>query len=104
MAAVESIKLITPAKNIYELSRLNAPDSEIEQKNLFSGILSQAINNVVETDRAVVNDTENLATGNMDDLHTLGIDNMKSYLAVQMLVQIRNKALDSYNTLMQITV
>ncbi|MGP1441529.1 MAG: flagellar hook-basal body complex protein FliE [Anaerovoracaceae bacterium] len=104
MAAVESIKLITPAKNISELSRLNAPDSEIEQKNLFSGILSQAINNVVETDRAVVNDTENLATGNMDDLHTLGIDNMKSYLAVQMLVQIRNKALDSYNTLMQITV
>ena len=104
MTPIESIKFINPAKNVSELSSLNALGSDIEQKNLFSGILSQAINNVVETDRVVVNDTEKLATGNMDDLHTLGIDNMKSYLAVRMLVQIRNKALDSYNALMQITV
>jgi flagellar hook-basal body complex protein FliE len=75
-----------------------------ESTSTFKDIFSDAINNVVDTDYSTVIDTENLATGDVDDLHTLSIDNMKSYLAVEMLVQLRNKALDSYNQIMQINV
>jgi flagellar hook-basal body complex protein FliE len=49
-------------------------------------------------------DTIKLATGNIDSLHTLTIDLAKAELAVQTLVQVRNKALDAYNEIMRITL
>jgi flagellar hook-basal body complex protein FliE len=75
-----------------------------ESTGLFKDILETAMNNVVSTDNAAVNDTEDLATGDVDDVHRLSIDNYEASLAVSMLVQIRNRALESYNQIMQTTV
>ena len=106
MAVIEPLQMMTMVNSASELSsrRSESAKEKVESTGMFSDILATAIKNVEDTDNAVINDTENLATGNVDDLHNLSIDNMKSQLAVQMLVQMRNKALDSYNTLMQITV
>jgi len=75
-----------------------------EERGIFRDILETAMNNVTSTDDAAVNDTENLATGDVDDIHRLGIDNYEASLAVSMMVQIRNRALESYNQIMQTTV
>jgi flagellar hook-basal body complex protein FliE len=72
--------------------------------SIFKDILETAMNNVASTDYAAVNDTEELATGDVDDVHQLGIDNYEASLAVSMLVQIRNRVLESYNQIMQTTV
>lgn len=106
MAVIEPIKMMTMANSASELSRIRSESAKekVGGTGMFSDILANAIRNVEQTDNAVINDTEKLATGNVDDLHNLSIDNMKSQLAVNMMVQMRNRALDSYNTLMQITV
>ena len=70
----------------------------------FGDILKEAIDNVVETDQAVKDGAIKIASGDADALHTLTIDMAKADLALQTLVQIRNKALDAYNEIMRITL
>lgn len=70
----------------------------------FGDILKDAIDNVVETETAVNEGAIKIATGDADALHTLTIDMAKADLALQTLVQIRNKALDAYNEIMRITL
>lgn len=80
-----------------------APDKS-DQGGLFKELLNNAINAVNETDQKVIADQAALATGQLDDLHTLMIDVAKADLAVETLVQLRNKALDAYNEIMKITL
>ena len=102
MVPIEHIK---PIERIGRIDRIFGEKQEVNPAgSIFKGIFEDAINNVIRTDRATVNDAEILATGDMDDLHTLSINNMKASLSVQMLVQMRNKALDAYNSIVQITV
>jgi flagellar hook-basal body complex protein FliE len=42
-----------------------------------------------------------LSVGSLDDLHTLTIQTAKADLALETLVQLRNKALDAYNEIMK---
>ncbi len=45
-----------------------------------------------------------IATGQSDDLHTLMIDTAKADLALSTLVQVRNRALESYNEIMRMSL
>ena len=49
-------------------------------------------------------DILNVLSGQTDDLHTVIINSVKAELALQTLVQLRNKALESYNEIMRITL
>ncbi|MEA4987043.1 MAG: flagellar hook-basal body complex protein FliE [Anaerovorax sp.] len=84
-------------------------DSEIQKDAVssstpFKSIFENAVNNVKESENQVAMDTEALALGNVDDLHTLGINSTKAYLSVRLLVELRNKALDAYSELMRINL
>ncbi|HOJ49123.1 MAG TPA: flagellar hook-basal body complex protein FliE [Bacillota bacterium] len=70
----------------------------------FEDILKEAITNVIETNNAVQMDAIKIAAGDMDSLHQVMIDIAKADLAVQTLVQVRNKALEAYNEIMRITL
>lgn len=70
----------------------------------FKDILNNAIENVKETDAVNRQNMINIATGQEDNLHTVMIDAAKAELALQTLVQLRNKALDAYNEIMRITL
>ncbi|MEG1050356.1 MAG: flagellar hook-basal body complex protein FliE [Oscillospiraceae bacterium] len=98
---------ISPLQRIETLKELQAPDksklgsaNEIPFKDVFSG----AIKDVVDTDRQVTQDVEMLVSGQTDDLSGLMIDMNKAQLSVSLLVQMRNKALDSYNEIMRINL
>lgn len=66
---------------------------------VFSDILNTAINNVKETDAERVEAEYLLATGQLDNPAVLSVINEKAVIATQLLVQMRDKALQSYNTI-----
>ncbi|MDD4164790.1 MAG: flagellar hook-basal body complex protein FliE [Eubacteriales bacterium] len=70
----------------------------------FADMLSDAVSSVYETDVAVKRDALKIAAGDADALHTLTINMAKADLAIQTLVQVRNKALDAYKEIMNITL
>ena len=82
----------------------NTQNTSSSSGTSFESIFQDAIAQVNQTDQITKVDTINLATGNADDLHTIMINSEKANLALQMLVQMRNKALDAYSEIMRITL
>ncbi|MBU4542202.1 flagellar hook-basal body complex protein FliE [uncultured Acetobacterium sp.] len=66
----------------------------------FKAILQDTINNVEETEAITKVDAYNLSIGNMDDMHTMMINTAKADVALQTMVQLRNKVLESYQAVM----
>lgn len=66
----------------------------------FKSILQDTINNVEETEAVTKVDAYNLSIGNMDDTHTMMINTAKADVALQTMVQLRNKVLESYQAVM----
>ena len=73
-------------------------------EGLFKGLFENAVNDVVTSDATVAADVQALTTGQTDDLHTLGIDMAKAQLSISLLVQMRNRFMDSYNELMRMNL
>lgn len=67
----------------------------------FSGMLNQALANVENTEAASQNSTAALLTGADEGIHTAMIEADKSFLALSLTVQIRNKVMNAYNEVMQ---
>lgn len=73
-------------------------------QNPFSSVFQSAIQNVRDTD-AEKNQAEYLlATGQLDNPSSLMIALTKNSTAVDLLVQLRNKALESYSEVTRITM
>lgn len=70
----------------------------------FGNIFSSAIENVKQTEAEKVQTEYLLATGQLDNPAISSIANTKAQMSVELLVQLRNKALDSYNELMRISL
>lgn len=70
----------------------------------FKSIFEEAIKDVIDTDNQVNIDAEMLATGQSDNLHQYSIDIAKAQLSIDLLVEMRNKALDSYSEIMRMSV
>lgn len=66
----------------------------------FKNVLQDAINTVEKTEAQTKVDAYNLSIGNMDDMHTMMINSAKADVALQTMVQLRNKVLESYQTVM----
>ena len=69
---------------------------------MFEFVFRSAIENVKETDAEVVELEYMMATGQLDNPALLTIAQTKSTIAVELLVQMRNKALDAYSELTRI--
>ena len=72
-----------------------------ESSASFSDLLQNAVETVKETEATVQEDQVLLATGEVDDPHTITINMAKADLALQTLVQVRNRAIDAYKEIMQ---
>ncbi|MCL1983637.1 MAG: flagellar hook-basal body complex protein FliE [Clostridiales bacterium] len=70
----------------------------------FKEIFSTAVQNMKETEIISNNDTALLALGDIDDLHTLGIDATKAYLAERLVIELRNRAMEAYSEIMRINL
>ena len=63
-----------------------------------------AIQDVRDTESNLQTQQYLLATGQIDNPHSVQIAASEAQLSTSMLVQLRNKALDSYNELMRISL
>ncbi|WP_283607255.1 flagellar hook-basal body complex protein FliE [Faecalispora anaeroviscerum] len=97
--------MITPIQPIKSLEALDQATTAVDKAQLpFQSLFQDAVNNVKETDQAVQNEVYKLATGQSDNLHNIVIASQKATMSVQLLVQLRNKALDAYNEVMRMSV
>lgn len=99
---------ITPMQMIGSIDELKMKNegnlSVLNGSQNFQNIFSNLIDNVVQAEEKKVETQYLLNTGQLDDAHTLTIDGTKAQLSVDLLVQLRNKAMDSYNELMRINL
>ena len=95
---VEFGEFIVPDKNPFK-------HAVIERRpRLYRDIFQAAVENVKETEQ-VKNDAEyRLATGQMDNPAEMSIASSQWSMSVNLLIQLRNKALDAYNELMRISL
>lgn len=68
----------------------------------FKGIFEEAIENVKTTDQNLAKNQYLLATGQIDDPHTVNIAASQAQLSVDLLVALRTKALEAYNEIMRL--
>ena len=73
-------------------------------ESLFGSIFRSALENVKQTDAEKTQAQNLLATGQLDNPAVLGIYSTKAELAANLLIQLRNKALDAYSELTRINL
>ena len=84
-------------------NQATAPVAE-ETGSMFGDIFKSAIQNVEETNAEKLEAQYLLATGQLDNPAELTLAASKSQLAVELLVQLRNKAVDAYKELTNINL
>lgn len=81
------------------------PQTQASQETgSFADVFRWAIDNVKETDAAMNEAQYLLATGQLDNPAEVSIANTKASVAVDVLIQLRNKAVEAYNELMRISL
>ncbi len=97
-------QFITPMKS-WELgeagSMRNVKPQENEGAALFKDVFEEAVNNVKDTQADVENKQYLLATGQLEDAHSLPIAESKAAISLSMMITLRNKALSAYNELIK---
>ena len=96
---------ITPIQRLETIGELKKNENvQQDGGSLFSDIFNNAVNDVKQTQANLEQQQYLLATGQIDDAHTVPIAASEAQMAVDMLVQLRNKAIDAYNELMRISL
>lgn len=97
---------ITPITRLETINNLNALNDKTTVGNNtdFRNIFNQLVDNVKESEENLANEQYLFATGQSQDTHSLGIAASKAQISVDLLIAIRNKALDSYNELMRLNL
>ena len=95
LTPVEKLTALTPLSQ--DLKEARAKEASAPEESPFGAIFRSAIDNVKESHYL-------LATGQLDNPAATMIAAYKHQTAVNMLVQLRNKALDAYSELSRINL
>ncbi|SMO59457.1 flagellar hook-basal body complex protein FliE [Fodinibius sediminis] len=86
------------------LSRSRELNTETEEQQTFSDMIQDAINSVDEAQKISDQKTQDLIMGNSDNVHEVMIAMEKAQLSFQLMVEIRNKAVDTYKELSRMQI
>lgn len=98
MSAISSIASAAAGQALEQAKGLTEAGGEDGAS--FSDILTDAWSSAQQTDSSDKSSALQLLTGNVDDLSTILIDSSKAEVALGLTIQIRNKAMDAYNQIM----
>ncbi len=99
--------MITPIEQISAISQVHEAkpvEKTRGEQTLFGAVFQSAIDNVKETDMEVREAQYLLSTGQLDNPAALTIAAEKESIALDLLIQLRNKALDAYSELTRISL
>lgn len=102
LTPIEKLTALTPLSK--EEMQVKATGGTASGETPFGAIFRSAIDNVKETDAEHKESQYLLATGQLDNPAATMIAAYKSQTAVNMLIQLRNKALDAYSELSRINL
>lgn len=96
---ITPIQMISPMDESASVKKIKGQEGIAAFKQIFEN----AINDVRTTDDTLVKEQYLLATGQTENPHSVQIAESNAQLAVDMLVALRSKALESYNEIMRIS-
>ena len=98
--------MITPIQQITSVVGENQTQNVASSSatGMFESVFRSTIDNVKETEAAAVEAEYLMATGQLDNPAVLMVAQTKSNIAVELLVQLRNKALDAYSEITSINM
>lgn len=103
--------MITPIENLNAISPIqkakgseSAPLVKQTEGSVFASIFQNAIQNVKDTDADVVQAQYLLSTGQLDNPASAMIAISKESVAVNLLIQLRNRAMDAYQELTRLSI
>ena len=102
MTPMEKLAPLAPLNVNKETKAQSAPSPQGE--SVFGAVFRSAVDNVKETDAEYKEAQHMLATGQLDNPAAAMIAGSKSVAAVNLLIQLRNKALDAYSELTRINL
>lgn len=98
---ITPIQLIQP---ITQIGSTQAVQSKEQNGQSFQSIFQSLYQDARTSEVELAQKEYLLATGQIDDAHQVPIAAAKAELATNLLVQVRNKAMDGYNELMRISL
>lgn len=101
MGIVNTIQSITPFDQKEQSSQSLA---ERAGESIFGSIFKTAIQNVRDTDAEFTQAQYLLSTGQLENPAEVGIAGYKAEIAVDLLIQLRNRALDMYSELKNMNI
>ena len=106
LRSMAAVSAVSGLGNVNGEARVADSDTIKGQEGIsaFKSIFEEAIDNVRSTEDTLAKRQYQLATGQIEDPHTVGIASSEAQLAVDMLVSLRTKALEAYNEIMRISL
>ena len=98
---ITPIQLMQP---ITQIGSTQAVQSKEQNGQSFQSIFQSLYQDARTSEVELAQKEYLLATGQIDDAHQVPIEAAKAELATNLLVQVRNKAMDGYNELMRISL
>lgn len=99
------IEPIQPVKGISQINESgNTGSLGTKDNGLFKSIFNNALEDYISAEKQVDEDIYKLSTGESDDVHNLMINVQKAELSLDLVLQLRNKALDAYKEIMSMGV
>ncbi|MBQ8790162.1 MAG: flagellar hook-basal body complex protein FliE [Ruminiclostridium sp.] len=94
---------ITPMERTMGANAVKQTEQE-DGEATFLDVFKSLVDNVKETDAQVQQDAIDLMLGEIDDLAQVQVNLEKAATAVDLLVTVKNKAVDAYNEIMRMNV
>lgn len=95
---------IQPLTSLNQLGEVKSANTDNFENSLFKNIFDNIVNEVKETGEDYTKQQYLLAIGEIDDPHTVSIAATKAQISVDLMIQLRNRAMESYNELMRINL
>ncbi|MGL5434611.1 MAG: flagellar hook-basal body complex protein FliE [Lachnospiraceae bacterium] len=103
MEGISFITQIKPWEAISGFEQGVAP-GQSGTATMFQDVFKNVVNQVYETGRDVEQKQYLLAAGQLDDAHSLPIAEAKAALSLDVMISLRNKAMESYNELLKMNI
>ncbi len=97
---IEPIKGIEPLLSFDSTQKAN----KSTDATIFGDVFKNAVDNAFEKEKELEKAQYLLATGQIQDAHTVPIASAMAQLSIDSMVALRNKALEAYNELMRLNI